>query len=346
MKKICLIFGGKSSEHEVSLMSASAILGGIDSSKYETVFLGITMDGKWYVYEGDSAKIKDGSWILDSEKLTEASLSTSYGEKALLLADGRKIDVDVMYPAVHGENCEDGRLQGLFELAGIPFVGPGSLASAVCMDKSVTKSILNEINIPQAKAIVVNDYDKENGYEKAFVWAKAMGYPIFVKPTSAGSSVGSSKVSCENELASALDNALAYGGKALIEEYIKGREIEVAVRGNNELTVSVCGEIDPGFEFYDYDTKYKNDTASYYIPARLSSETSEKIRKYAQIIFKALGCRGLSRVDFFVTDSEEIFFNEINTLPGFTSISMYPKLMMNEGMTFTELITSLIELAK
>lgn len=346
MKKVCLIFGGRSSEHEVSLMSASAILSGIDSSKYETVFLGITKDGKWYFYEGESSKIKDGSWTNDSENLTKACLSTSFGEKALLLADGRKITVDVMYPAVHGENCEDGRLQGLFELAGIPFVGPGSLASAVCMDKSVTKSILNEINIPQAKAIVVNDYDKAGGYADAFAWAEKMGYPLFVKPTSAGSSVGSSKVSSKDELAGALDNALIYGGKALIEEYIKGREIEVAVRGNDELTVSVCGEIDPGFEFYDYDTKYKNDTASYYIPARLSEETSKKVREYAKKIYKALGCRGLSRVDFFVTENEDIFFNEINTLPGFTSISMYPKLMMNEVMSFTELISSLIELAK
>ncbi len=346
MKRICLIFGGRSSEHEVSLMSASAILSGIDSSKYETVFLGITKDGKWYLYEGDPSKIKDGSWTLDSENLTKATLSPTFGEKTLMLADGRNIHIDVMYPAVHGENCEDGRLQGLFELAGIPFVGPGSLASAVCMDKSVTKSILNEINIPQAKATVVNDFDKESNYADAFAWAKNAGYPLFVKPTSAGSSVGSSKVSSEDELKSALENALAYGGKALIEEYIKGREIEVAVRGNDELTVSVCGEIDPGFEFYDYDTKYKNDTASYYIPARISEETSEKVRNYAKKIYKALGCRGLSRVDFFVTDSEEIFFNEINTLPGFTSISMYPKLMMHEGMTFTELITSLIELAK
>ena len=346
MKKICLVFGGRSSEHEVSLMSASAILSGIDPTKYETVLLGITKDGKWYLYEGNPAKIKDGSWTLDSKSLTEVALSPTFGEQTLLLADGRSIPIDIIYPAVHGENCEDGRLQGLFELVGIPFVGPGSLASAVCMDKSVTKSILNQINIPQAKAIVVTDFDKENSYKDAFDWAEKIGYPIFVKPTSAGSSVGSSKVSSKEELAPALDNALIYGGKALAEEYIKGREIEVAVRGNDELTISVCGEIDPGFEFYDYDTKYKNDTASYYIPARLSAETSEKIRTYAKTIYKALDCKGLSRIDFFVTDREEIFFNEINTLPGFTSISMYPKLMMHEGISFTELISSLIELAK
>lgn len=346
MKKVCLIFGGRSSEYEVSLRSAYAILGGIDSEKYETVLVGITKDGKWYLFEGDTEKIKDGSWKDDSENLSAANLSLSYGESTLLISDGRKIKIDLVYPAMHGENCEDGRLQGLLELAGIPFVGPGCLASAVCMDKSVTKAILNGEGIPQARAFVVKSSHKENSYAEAFEWAKAIGFPLFVKPTSAGSSVGSAKVSDESELAVALDNALVYGGKALIEEYIKGKEIEVAVLGNDTLKISKCGEIDPGFEFYDYDTKYKNDTASYYIPARLSSETSEKILSYAEKIYTALGCSGLSRVDFFVTENEDIFFNEINTLPGFTSISMYPKLMTNEGLSFTELISSLIELAK
>lgn len=346
MKNVCLIFGGKSSEHEVSLRSASAILSGIDPKKYSVTLLGITKEGKWYVFEGESARIADGSWISDEKNLTEAVLSPSFGEKTLCLADGRRVKIDVMYPAVHGENCEDGRLQGLFELAGIPFVGPSCLASAICMDKSVTKAILNGVGIPQARAFVVLDAHKESSYAEAFDWAREMGYPLFVKPTSAGSSVGSSKVCSESELGKALDDALAYGGKALIEEYIKAREVEVAVLGNETLKISVCGEIDPGADFYDYDTKYKNDTASYHIPARISDETSQKIRTYAEKIFKTLGCRGLSRVDFFVTADERIFFNEINTLPGFTSISMYPKLMMNEGMTFEELISSLIELAK
>ncbi len=346
MKNVCLIFGGKSSEYEVSLRSASAILGGIDREKYSVILLGITKDGKWYVFDGDSTKIANGDWASDEAHLTKATLSQSFGDRTLVLADGRSICVDVMYPAVHGENCEDGRLQGLFELAGIPFVGPSCLASAICMDKSVTKAILNDIGIPQAKAFVVLNSDKESSYADTFAWASNMGYPLFVKPTSAGSSVGSSKVSCEAELAAALDNALAYGGKALVEEYIKAREVEVAVLGNDDLKISVCGEIEPGADFYDYDTKYKNDTASYFIPARISEKTSEDIRNYAEKIFKVLGCKGLSRVDFFVTEDEKIYFNEINTLPGFTSISMYPKLMMNEGMSFSELISSLIELAK
>lgn len=346
MKNICLIFGGKSSEHEVSLRSASAILGGIDREKYSVTLLGIDKSGAWYVFEGDPSKIIDGSWLSDTENLTKATLSVSFGDKALILEDNRKISIDVAYPAVHGENCEDGRLQGLFELAGIPFVGPGSLASAISMDKSVTKAILNGIGVPQAKAFVVFDSYKASEYKDALAWAKDIGYPVFVKPTSAGSSVGSAKVNCECELAEALDNALVYGGKAMIEEYISAREVEVAVLGNEILTVSECGEIEPGADFYDYDTKYKNDTASYYIPARVSEETRLTIREYAKTIFTALGCKGLSRVDFFVTADEKIYFNEINTLPGFTSISMYPKLMMNEGMSFEDLIGALIELAK
>ena len=346
MKNICLIFGGKSSEHEVSLRSASAILGGIDRKKYNPILLGITKDGVWYVFEGDSQKIADGSWIFDEQNLTKATLSVNCGEKVLVLDDGRKLPIDVAYPAVHGENCEDGRLQGLFELAGIPFVGPGSLASAISMDKSVTKAILNGLGIPQARAFVVFEYHKASAFCEAKKWASEIGYPVFVKPTSAGSSVGSAKVNCECELDSALENALNYGGKAMIEEYITAREVEVAVLGNDTLTVSECGEIEPGADFYDYDTKYKNDTASYYIPARVSEKKRLEIREYAKTIFSALGCKGLSRVDFFVTADEKIYFNEINTLPGFTSISMYPKLMMNEGMSFTELVTKLIELAK
>lgn len=346
MKNICLIFGGKSSEHEVSLRSASAILGGIDREKYSVTLVGIDKSGVWYVFEGNTSKIIDGSWLSDKENLTKATLSANFGDKALILDDGRKISVDVAYPAVHGENCEDGRLQGLFELADIPFVGPGSLASAISMDKSVTKAIVSTIGVPQAKAFIVFDSHKASAYKEALVWAKNTGYPVFVKPTSAGSSVGSAKVNCESELAMALDNALIYGGKAMIEEYIKAREVEVAVLGNETLTVSECGEIEPGSDFYDYDTKYKNDTASYYIPARVSEKTRLTIREYAKNIFSALGCKGLSRVDFFVTADEKIYFNEINTLPGFTSISMYPKLMMNEGMSFEELITALIELAK
>lgn len=345
-KTVCIIFGGRSSEYEVSLRSATSIIGGIDPEKYNTVLVGITKDGKWYLYEGDVGAITDGSWADDKTKITPVSISPSYGEKSLLIADGRALAVDVVFPAVHGENCEDGRLQGLLELAGIPFVGPGSLASAVCMDKSVTKSMLSGIGIPQAKALVVFDGDKADGFNGALSWANEIGYPVFVKPTSAGSSVGSAKADSPDQLVSALKNALVYGGKALVEEYVKGKEIEIAVLGNDTLKVSPCGEIDPGFEFYDYDTKYKNDTASYHIPARVSPECSEKLRAYAQKIYRALGCKGLSRVDFFVTDEERIVFNEINTLPGFTSISMYPKLMTSDGTSFCDLISALIELAK
>jgi D-alanine-D-alanine ligase len=344
-KTVCVIFGGRSSEYEVSLRSATSIISGIDREKYDTVLVGITKDGRWYHYVGDIESIKDGSWADKEESIESVSISQNYGEKALVLASGRRINIDLVFPAVHGENCEDGRLQGILESAGIPFVGPGSLASAICMDKSVTKAILSGIGIPQARATVVFDTDRENGFDAALRMASEIGYPVFVKPTSTGSSVGSSKANDSAELVASLENALRYGKKALVEEFISGKEVEIAVLGNDRLKVSVCGEIDPGFEFYDYDTKYKNDTASYHIPARISAECSDKLRAFAERIYRTLGCRGLSRVDFFVCKDEQIIFNEINTLPGFTSISMYPKLMTSDGTRFCDLVSALIELA-
>lgn len=344
-KTVCVIFGGRSSEYEVSLRSATSIISGIDREKYDTVLVGITKDGRWYHYKGDIESITNGSWAENKSFIESVSISPSYGERALILESGRRINIDLVFPAVHGENCEDGRLQGILESAGIPFVGSGSLASAICMDKSVTKAILSGIGIPQARATVVFDADRENGFDSALKMASELGYPVFVKPTSTGSSVGSSKANDPSELIASIENALRYGKKALVEEFISGKEVEIAVLGNNELKVSVCGEIDPGFEFYDYDTKYKNDTASYHIPARISPECSEKLRALAERIYRTLGCRGLSRVDFFVCENERIVFNEINTLPGFTSISMYPKLMTSDGTPFCDLVSALIELA-
>ena len=346
-KRVCVIFGGESSEYEVSLVSATAIIKNLDKEKYEPVFLGITRDGKWYFYEGDTESIISGEWV--NGKITPAVVSPSKngGKGELLLSDGRRIGFDVVFPAVHGQNCEDGKLQAVFELMGVPCVGSGCAASAVCMDKSLTKKVLRSEGIPQADAIFVEEYELENGgIGRIRNFAEEKKYPVFVKPACAGSSVGASKVSCESELLPAVRKAMDVGGKILVETYIKGREIEVAVTGNEDLEVSVCGEINPGFDFYDYDTKYKNDTASYFIPARLSAKTSGIVREYAEKIFRSLGCRGYARVDFFVTDNETVFFNEINTLPGFTPISMYPKLMMNAGYSFGDVVNTLIGLAE
>ena len=343
-KRVGILFGGMSCEHEVSLLSATSVLENIDREKYEPVPIGITKDGKWYLYEGDISLIKDGSW----EKCENAELLLTPSNGAPIYVKRADsifaISIDTIFPALHGFGGEDGRLQGLLESAGIPFVGPGSLSSAVCMDKAMTKLVLKNYEIPQAKAILVTKREFMGGFDKIEGAAALLSYPLFVKPSAAGSSVGVSKAENPEELKKAIEGALAVGDRVLVEEYVEGAEIEVAVLGGDDLTVSVCGEIAPGSDFYDYDTKYKNDTAKYYIPARLDESVSEKIREYASRIFRALDCKGLSRVDFFVK-GDRIIFNEINTLPGFTSISMYPKLLMASGMSYPDIISNLIELS-
>lgn len=343
---LCVIFGGKSSEYEVSLLTAYSIITNADPEKYDITTLGITPGGQWILYEGDPEHIRDGSWRDYPECLSSAFMSPDRGVYAVFVRDGRVIYVDAVFPAVHGEYSEDGRLQGLLELAGVPFVGSGTKASAAAMDKATTKALIAMTDVPQAKAVVVT---KESMKDFGAVEKRVEGelaYPVFVKPSSAGSSVGVSKVQCREELLSAVETAMKTDPhKVLIEEFIDGREIEVAVIGNDDPTTSVCGEIDPGSEFYDYDTKYKSDTASYYIPARLPDEISSKVRQYARTVYTTIGAQGLSRVDFFVKADGSIIFNEINTLPGFTPISMYPKLICESGMTYSELIDKLIRLA-
>lgn len=350
MNKInfCCLFGGNSSEYEVSLKSAYGVMTNTDTEKYNVLPVGVTRDGSaWYLYEGAYENIRDGKWIEDKEHLTAAYLVP--GSRLCLCPENQPvsyIDVDVAFPVMHGAYSEDGRMQGLLDMCGVSYVGPGCVASGCCMDKAITKQILKCHGIPQARAICVAKYDLEPAYDRIrFAVKSGFGYPVFVKPACAGSSVGVSRVNCDAELREALEKALAEDEKALIEEFIDGREIEVAVMGNEDAVASVCGEIDPGAVFYDYETKYCADTASYYIPARLDEEVSEQVRKLALKIYKALGCKGLSRVDFFVKKDNTVIFNEINTLPGFTPISMYPKLFMHSGMTYSEVIDCLLTLA-
>lgn len=343
--KLCCLFGGVSEEHEVSLISARSVLAQIDREKYELTLVGITKEGKWLLYEGTADELLYESW--QAHTRCEVILPPTRGARSLyLLKDGgfEKRAIDVIFPIMHGQNSEDGTLQGLFELADIPFVGPGCLASAVAMDKATTKMVLKNHGIPQAAALAVDKTEIRKAPQKVAMAAAALGYPLFVKPSASGSSCGVSRVENPSELFPALNKALQSGRRVLIEECIRGAEVEVAVLGNDEPLASLPGEIAPGSDFYDYDTKYKSDTARYYIPARVSVETADKLRKYAVKIFKVLGCKGLSRVDFFV-DGERIVFNEINTLPGFTSISMYPKLMAATGIPYPELIDRLVKLA-
>ena len=255
--------------------------------------------------------------------------------------------IDVVFPVMHGENCEDGAVQGLLELAGIPYVGPHVAASAVAMDKTLTKLVVDQAGIPQAAWHLVRSSELEHHVDHVVAaLEQKFTYPMFVKPAGTGSSVGVSKAANREALCAALHAAAKFDTKILVEEFIDGREIEVAVMGNDSPAASVCGEIDSGAEFYDYEAKYVTDTSVAYIPARISEEVEEQVRELAVNVYSAIGCQGLSRVDFFVTyEGNRIVFNEINTLPGFTSISMYPKLFAASGIPYAQLIDELLKLA-
>jgi len=347
-KRICILFGGVSPEHEVSLSTATSILNNIDRSLFEIYPVGITKDGKWYLYTGDVSLLADGRWET-SGKTVPAILSPVRGDGLLVFENDNvtRIKIDCVFPALHGENGEDGSMQGLCSIAGIPCVGAMVAASAVSMDKVLTKSVVQRLGIRQADYVVITRHEASRGFDDIVGRIEsAFSYPVFVKPSNTGSSVGISKAKSSTELVEAIAGALRYSDKVLVEEFFDGREIEVAVLGNDTPQASVCGEIKPGDEFYTYEDKYINGVATLHIPADLPEETSEKVRQYACEIYSAIGCAGLSRVDFFVHKTTgEICFNEINTMPGFTPISMYPKLWEYCGIPYTELITRLIMLA-
>lgn len=348
-KRIAVIFGGKSSEHEVSRVSASYVISNIPEDKFEIIKIGITKAGKWLLYSGNISAIADGSWENDpNNKTAFISPDAALGGLVVITAGGCQIiKLDVVFPVLHGKNGEDGTIQGLFELAGIPYVGCGVLASADCMDKVVTNIMLEHIGIEQAKFtwFYASDYKKSPEKCIELVEKKLPSYPVFVKPANAGSSVGVSKASSRDELVKAIEIAIKEDSKILIEENITGKEVECAVLGNNEPVASIPGQIAPASEFYDYDAKYNNAASELYIPAKISDELIYKVRVTALKAYRALGCNGLSRVDFFVTDDGRILLNEINTLPGFTSISMYPKLMAACDIGGDKLIERLIDLA-
>ena len=347
--KVCVLFGGISPEHEVSLRSAESVLNNMDSSKYEVYPVGITKDGAWIYYGStDYSALPDGSWIqcIDNCK---ALISPVRREGLLLFRDGQVINqkIDVVFPVLHGENGEDGTMQGLLQMAGIPFVGPHAAQSAVSMDKTLTKLVADNACVTQAAWYLVwaKDVPARMDDIVAEIEQKFM-YPVFVKPAGTGSSVGVSKAADREGLCNALTHAAQFDAKILVEEFIHGREIEVAVLGNSNPVASICGEIDSGAEFYDYDAKYVTDTSVAYIPARIDDNIAEQVRELAIKVYSAVGCVGLSRVDFFVTyGNNRIVFNEINTMPGFTSISMYPKLFAASGIAYSDLIDQLIQLA-
>lgn len=340
---LLVIFGGCSSEYEVSLHSSASVLRNIPE-KYNVIKLGITRDGRWLLFEGNIDDIENGSWY-KGDKVTPAVLSPDREEKSLLVlrsGEYEKIRIDVIFPVLHGKNGEDGTIQGLFELAGIPYVGCGVASSSMCMDKAVTNTICDISGISQAKWESFTKYEYDNALVDLEKTEKKLGYPIFVKPANAGSSVGISKAENKEELLKAISLAFLNDKKLVLEETVVGRELECAVMGNDTPVASCIGEIIPEAKFYDYDAKYNNGTTKLCIPAKLSEEDSERIKETAKTVYRALGCAGLSRVDFFLKEDKTICLNELNTLPGFTSISMFPKLFGHCGVDYPELLDKLI----
>lgn len=346
--RVGILFGGRSAEHEVSLQSAKNIVDAIDKNKYEVVLIGIDKEGGWHLDEGSRFLLQTAETEMPELPASGENLAMVPGkqQEQLVPLSGQQApgSLDVVFPILHGPFGEDGTVQGLLKLANIPFVGAGVLGSAVGMDKDVMKRLLRDAGIPIARFITLHKF---SGQEVDFDNARdQLGLPLFIKPANLGSSVGIHKVSDREEFGRAVRDAFKYDNKVLIEECIVGREIECSVLGNDKPVASVLGEILPRHEFYSYEAKYLDESgAALEIPAKLSDDISERIRQTAIKTFSVLCCEGMARVDFFLRNGEEIIVNEINTIPGFTRISMYPKLWEASGLPYGELIDKLIRFA-
>ena len=335
--RVAIICGGKSSEHEISCVSANGILNAIDRNKFEPVLIGITKSGKWLLLPDDSNfSIVNGALPTVPESGIEVSI-TSLG----LVAGGKQLAIDVAFPVLHGPYGEDGTIQGLFEMIGIKYVGSGVLASAVSMDKSYAKPIFASAGLSVAAGIVVTS--------KNFELPSNLTFPLFVKPARSGSSRGTTKVKQKSDLASSVEHALSFDTKVIIEQAVVGKEIECAVlQADGKITASEVGQISISskFEFYDFQAKYLDNSMELIVPAELPAGVQSKIQQAAITAFNAAGCEGLARVDFFYSTQGEIIINEINTMPGFTPTSVYPKLIEKNGINYQELITKLITTAQ
>jgi len=343
-----VIFGGRSGEHEVSLMSATSVLDALDPKKYDIVQIGITHDGRWLSGPAALLAFKQGQ----VEDLEPVTILPEPGRDGLYQSDeGRQLSllhkVDVVFPVLHGSFGEDGTLQGMLELAEIAYVGAGVLASSVAMDKGVFKNLMRVYQIPVVDFIVLLSKQVEQDIEACVSQAEAMAaYPLFTKPANMGSSVGVSKANDREQLVLGLRHAAKYDRRLLVERGVDAREIEVSVLGNDEPEASVAGEIVPAAEFYSYEAKYIDDTSDLIIPASITEETSDEIRRLAVEAFKAIDGAGMARADFLLErQTNRIFMNELNTIPGFTKISMYPKLWDASGLPYPTLMDRLIELA-
>lgn len=346
--RVAVIFGGVSNEHDISLISATHVIKNIPRDKYEVIPIGITKKGRWLFFPGDVDMLQNDAWENHPDCIS-CILSPDPVHKGFIkiLPDGTVMNmkVDCIFPVLHGKNGEDGTIQGLFTLSGIPYVGCDVISSANCMDKDVTHILLNHAGINTADWYTMYDYELSELDEKAEEIVRKLKFPMFVKPSNCGSSIGISKVTDIEGLKDAIKYAFTHDKKVVVETGLVGKEVECAVIGNAKPVASTVGEIQPVDGFYDYEGKYQSNDCGLFIPARISDEDIERIKKIAVKGYKALACKGLSRVDFFLCENGDIYINEINTLPGFTSISMYPKLMENKGFTAEGLLDELIKLA-
>lgn len=342
-----MVFGGRSAEHEVSVVSARAILGALDPERYEVITVGIDRLGGWHRVSGLPAASEGRELPSVHEDLGGGvALSRRPGERALVGDDGARTEIDVVFPMLHGPFGEDGTVQGMLELAGLPYVGAGVLGSAVGMDKAVQKVLFSAAGLPVVRHEVVRQSDWERDPAGVLARAAGLGLPVFVKPAALGSSVGIRRVESGEGISAALEEAFGYGTKALIERAAGGaREIECGVLGNEDPEASVCGEVVPEAAFYDYEAKYLDGGSKLVIPAGIPDAVARRIRRMATRAFRAVDAAGMARVDFFYREPGELLVNEINTIPGFTPVSMYPRLWEASGVSYPDLIDRLIELA-
>lgn len=342
-KNVLIIFGGESNEYEVSLKSASAVIDSIDRNKYNVLTIGITIDGKWLKYNSTTENIRNNTWY-KHESCTQAFISPCKSHKGFIEITDLKakvIPIDVVFPVLHGKYGEDGTLQGLLELSGIPFVGCKTLSSAACMDKAIAHSIVGKAGVKVAKSIIIYD-KKDNVVNK--IKERDMNFPIYVKPAKSGSSIGITRISNFKDLNNAIDNAFMQDDKVLLEESIDGFEVGCAILGSKDnLIVGEVDEVEISTGFFDFETKYASEVSKIHAPARIDSSKAEEVKNTAIKIYKLLSCEGMARVDMFIDKKGDIFLNEVNTLPGFTDGSRYPKMMSLIGLDFTKLIDKLIE---
>ncbi len=341
---VAVIFGGCSPEYSVSLESAHAVVTHMDRTRYNPVLIGISSAGNWYHFTGAAEKIKSDTWN-NPDDCAPALVSPDRDAPGLLVqttAGMEKISLDAAFPVLHGRNGEDGTVQGLFELAGIPLVGCGVLASALCMDKDRAHKLVQAAGITIPLSTVLT---KKASKEEAFTCAEKLRYPLFVKPVRAGSSYGITRVMERGGLSAALELAFAYDDHIILEEAISGFEVGCAVLGNDTLTVGELDEIELADGFFDFTEKYTLKTSAIHVPARISPIKAAEMKETARRIYKALGCQGFARVDMFLDENGRVVFNEVNTIPGFTAHSRYPSMMKAMGMSFEQVISNVIELA-